>query len=124
MFDNDMIDLFMMMAMLRTGNDYRDDKEKIEGQFDKLKELLDKAEIPYETTYLSLPRNYQIAYPSHTDRVCSVVQGPSSYGGAEGYLEIMGLLTESEKEDDEVIGWLTADEVFERIQAHWEGQTK
>jgi|LSQX01.2.fsa_nt_gb hypothetical protein len=73
MFDNDMVDLFMMMAMLRTGNDHRDDKEKIEGQFDKLKELLDKAEIPYETDYLRLPRNYQIAYPCHSDRVCSVV---------------------------------------------------
>ncbi len=115
-----MIDDFMMMAMELTGNEYRDDKDPIEGQFEKLKKLLDEAEIPYETDYIPQAGNKQIAYPSHSDRVCSVVHGPWSYGGAFGHLEIMGLLTPEEKELDDVVGWLTADEVFGRIKRHWE----
>lgn len=33
----------------------------------------------------------------------------------------MGLLTPEEAEQDSVCGWLTADNVFERIKKHWEG---
>ena len=53
-------------------------------------------------------------------RVCSVIQGTCTYGGLENKLEIMGLLTEEEAENDSVCGWLTAEDVFQRIKAHWE----
>ena len=46
---------------------------------------------------------------------CSVISHKYSYGGREGLLEIMGLLTEEEEEWDEVVGYLTADDVFARI---------
>jgi hypothetical protein len=31
----------------------------------------------------------------------------------------MGLLTEEESECDSVVGWLTAEQVFERWHKHW-----
>ena len=45
-----------------------------------------------------------------------------SYGYSEGLIEIMdrsikyGLLTEDEREIDDVLGYLTADEIIERIE--------
>ena len=96
--------------------------------FDKLKvdtteihhlaNLLDDAGIPYEMKeWLG---GLQIAYPTYgEDFVCSIIQNYASYGGRNGYLEIMGLLTEEEAEYDEVKGWLPAVEVFNRINTHW-----
>ena len=84
--------------------------------------MLDSAGIPYEYTLregmedLSL---HQLCYPC-TDinrRICSVIEGYTSYGGDDDLLEIMGLLTPDELEHDRVVGYLTADEVFSRIVA-------
>ena len=58
-----------------------------------------------------------VMYPddwSHNCK-CSVICHKHSYGGSAGLLEIMGLLTPEEKECDDVVGYLTADNVFARI---------
>ena len=52
-------------------------------------------------------------------RIISVVEGIGSYGREADKLEIMGLLTPEEAERDSVAGWLTADDVFRRIQKHY-----
>lgn len=45
-----------------------------------------------------------------------------SYGKDEDKLEIMGLLTPDEEEHDSVLGYLTAEDVFERIRKHHNGE--
>ena len=46
----------------------------------------------------------------------SAIEGFGSYGYADDLIEIMGLLTPEESENDSVKGWLTAEEVFKRIK--------
>ena len=96
----------------------------------KLKEMLENANIPFvfkDESYLFEPigeEKYQIEYPCtflKGGRVCSCIQGYGTYGAEQNLLEIMGLLTPEEAEQDSVCGWLTADNVFERIKKHWEG---
>lgn len=88
----------------------------------KLKEMLEKAGIPFEMS--SFFDGYQIRYPSLKDdeyTVCLVIESRISYSSRCGdLLEIMGLLTDEEKETDEVVSCLTANNVFNRIKKHWE----
>ena len=103
----------------------------------KLKEMLEKAEIPFEwnkdwgytgkeleeiKSYLPGFEWYQIGYPKLNDscRVLSAVEGTGTHGSEEDLIEIMGLLTFDEQHDDSVLGYLTAEEVFNRIQNHYE----
>lgn len=94
----------------------------------KLKEKLEEAKIPFE--FSKLFDGYHLCYPEqNTDekedvRVCSVIEHYGSYGHSEDLLEIMGLLTEEEYLNDEVVGHLSADEVFQRIKKHYEENTK
>lgn len=39
-----------------------------------------------------------------------------SYGYKEGLLEIMGSIVDVEKDGDEVVGWLTAQDVINRLE--------
>ena len=98
-------------------------------EIERLEEMLRKEGIPYLRRSQDLrPQmhnwfKHQIIYPNSyavPGRVCSVIQGTCTYGGLENKLEIMGLLTAEEKENDDVCGWLTAEDVFARIKAHWE----
>lgn len=41
-----------------------------------------------------------------------------SYGYAEGLLEIMGSIVDEEKDGDEVVGWLTAQDVINRLEGN------
>jgi len=41
-----------------------------------------------------------------------------TFGSQEDKIEIMGLLTDEEAEHDSVLGYLTAEEVFERIKKY------
>lgn len=73
---------------------------------------------------------YQIiVYKPNGDRLVSAIEGFGTYGyggfdhGVLGttekdgdLIEIMGLLTPEEEEDGSVVGYLTAEEVFRRIQ--------
>lgn len=87
--------------------------------------MLDKANIPYENNNSPEIKGYpelmiyRIAYPKVRDRVCSAIQGYGIYGNEENLIEIMGLLTDEEKKHDEVVGYLTAEEVFKRISKHY-----
>lgn len=91
----------------------------------RLKEMLEEASIPYEFEDRSIPQadfqSYHIGFPVINpmhEMVCSVIEGFATYGAEVDKLEIMGLLTEKELEIDSVRGWLTAENVFERIEAY------
>ena len=90
-------------------------------EMNKLIEMLNDANIPFElTTDVEGNENNQVWYPSQKNRVCDVICHQYSYGGRDGLLEIMGLLTEEEAEYDSVVGYLTAEDVFNRIKNHYE----
>ena len=91
-------------------------------EIERLADMLEVADIPFGRRDEDNWFRSQIVYPdcAPLDVVCSVVQGTHTYGGLENRLEIMGLLTEEELEHDDVCGWLTAEDVFARIKAHWE----
>lgn len=95
----------------------------------KLKEMLEAEHIPFVFKDLSTPHDflydlgerYQLCYPDGKSktRICSVIEGKGTYGAEEDKLEIMGLLTDDELKHDDVVGYLTAEDVFERIKKHW-----
>ena len=81
----------------------------------KLIEILTKSSIPFEIT--SCWGTPQVWYPNREHAVCDAVCHKFSYGGKDGLLEVMGLVDE-EKVGDEVEGYLTAEEVANRILEH------
>ena len=88
----------------------------------RLKEMLEQAEIPFdfEDLHGMLLDGWQISYPNCSNKmVCSVIEHKFSYGNDADRLEIMGLLKPEERSRG-VIGWLTAEDVFQRIKNHWE----
>ena len=94
----------------------------------QLAEKLKEAGIPFDFHDRSRKEmgieKYQIEYPAgyankNQRRKCSVIEGDGSYGRFDDLLEIMGLLTEEEEKRDCVVGWLTVDDVFNRIQADY-----
>ena len=89
----------------------------------KLRNLLDVAGIPYvfENGFLN---GAALAYPNRNEGefVCSVIEHDGSYGRNDDKLELMGLLTNEESEYDDVVGWLTAKDVFNRISKHYNAQ--
>ena len=103
---------------------YRIKPESKYNEIFKLKSLLEENHIPFEWIEHNDFRNgYQICYPVKSEKpVCSVVEHLFSYGSQKDLLEIQGLLTaeEEEEEYDSVLGNLTADNVFQRILSHWE----
>lgn len=95
--------------------------ERMYDQMNKLASKLDEYKIPYYREYDTVLNHDHICYPDHGEnRVCSIIFGKGTYGYERGRLEIMGLLTPEEEEWDDVVGYLTADDVFERIKNHWE----
>ena len=81
-------------------------------EIERLVKMLEVVSIPFELTDDVMGNsNNQIWYPNHDGKICDVICHKYSYGGNDGYLEIMGL-TENE---DSVEGWLTAEQVFCRI---------
>lgn len=88
----------------------------------KLKEMLEKAQIPFVFKEHNDARNgYQILYPADgIKRQCSVIEHSYSYGNEQDLLEIMGLLTDEEVEVDDVVGFLSAENVFKRIKKDYE----
>ena len=124
----------------------------------KLKEMLEKAEIPYIfidrfeedrklmenneylNEYLKDKEYYQILlfndfrevmehYNTYKvfdneKRIISIVQGYGTYGEEDDLLEIMGLLTEEEEKIDDVTGYLTAEDVFNRIIKYFKDKSE
>lgn len=79
--------------------------------------MLENANIPHESyEYFN---GINIAYPNKSNCVCSVIEHDGSYGRHVDKIEISGLLTKEESEYDSVAGWLTAEDVFNRITAHY-----
>lgn len=93
----------------------------------KLREMLDKSKIEYEFIDHSFKNgeynytSYQIVCPSNKNRYISVIQSFGSYGREQDLLEIMGLLTKEEEKLDDVVGYLMAENVFERIKKYLKG---
>lgn len=100
----------------------------------KLHDMLETAGIPHlfrkwhegeipaeiaESSYLF--EGYQVCYPGFDSEkmICSAVTSFASYGHEYGLIEIMGLLTPEEGDEGRVKGYLTAEEVFARIEKHW-----
>lgn len=75
----------------------------------KLAKLLGEANIPY--TINPIWDGEQIRIGTLCDAVCHNF----SYGNEDDLLEIMGVLTEEEAENDSVLGCLTPEEVAKRF---------
>lgn len=68
---------------------------------------------------------WHICYPDYGDLcICSVIEYKSSFGAKQDRLEIRGLLNKEERKFDTVVGYLTAENVFERIKRDWERRKK
>lgn len=95
-------------------------------EFEKLVKMMDEASTPYErdddTNWLGGEKIKRMKYPKKgVDEVCSIIYGYGTYGYPEGLLEIRGLLTDEEaKYGDDIVGHLTAEDVFSRIKADYE----
>ena len=94
----------------------------------RLHEMLNEANIPHTFTddmfkNLILYPSYQIVIEKDGIRLCDAIYHYGSYGYYDGLIEIMGGLTEEERENDEVLGHLTADEVFKRFKYCYENNT-
>lgn len=86
-----------------------------------LDRMLTEAKIPHTLTRFM--DGWQVCYPEYSPeaRVCDAIEHCGSYGNAIDKLELMGLLTDSEKECDSVVGGLTAEDIFDRIKIHYTG---
>lgn len=85
----------------------------------KLDRMLTEAKIPH--ALVRLMDGWQVIYPDVGiyDSVADAVENTGSYGHEKNLLEIMGLLTDEEARFNSVKGWLTAEDVFERIEKHY-----
>lgn len=97
----------------------------------KLKDKLDAIDLEYEFHDRGaglgerIYEHYQILlHDEYGNRIVSVIQGSGTYGSSDNKLEIMGLLTPEEQEQDGVVGWLSADEVYERIMQYYGSREK
>lgn len=96
-------------------------KQKYNGIF-KLKSMLEENHIPFEWIEPNVvgKQGYQIFYPEKDEKcVCSVIEHSLSFGHEKALLKICGLLTKEEEKCASVLGYLTADNVFQRILSHW-----
>lgn len=84
----------------------------------KLGIMLIEADIPF--TFEWIPYGGHIIYSYRGMEVCSVIEGLLSEGFEENTLEIMGLLTKAELKRDYIAGYLTAEDVFQRINSHYQ----
>lgn len=86
----------------------------------RLDAMLNERHIPHICQ--KVMDGWQVIYPEDgKKRVMDAIEHFGSYGHEQDKLEIMGLLTAKEKKNDSVLGYLSAKEVFTRIERHWEG---
>ena len=89
-------------------------------ELDKLQKYLDEHNIPYERIDddSHVVNRHQICVPTadlkkkEWDAICHY----GSYGYGQGLLEIYGSIANEEIDSDSVVGWLTAEDVIERIK--------
>lgn len=87
--------------------------------------MLEERNIPFdffEVSFDSDCKRYHIYVPKFNPEgmVISVLQGEETYGEQDDLLEIMGLTTKEEENYEGVVGWLTAENVFERIKKYFD----
>lgn len=85
-----------------------------------LDKMLTDSHIPHKKE--TMFGGWHICYPSKEDTICSVIEHDGSYGRSDDLIEIMGLLTDEEREYGDAVGGLTAEDVFERIKKHYESE--
>lgn len=91
----------------------------------RLKEMLEKENIPFEFVENEEMEGYQIAYPKYYKSTSiiqcdiSVVQHKYSYGNDDNLLEIWDM-----RNNYDVEGYLSAEFVFERIRKRYEASYK
>ena len=101
----------------------------------RLKEMLEKANIPFSFTddffnikkiisNFSTMRRFYPAYQIRINSNLDVIEHIGSYGEEDDLLEIQGGLTAKEYERDSVLGYLTAEEVFKRFKYCYENNTQ
>ena len=114
----DAMEFFELLSALQTASC---DMEEL----DKLEDMLIKEDIPYirQGSHL-VYYGKEIPVRKRTQglgmgSICSVIA--HGYGSEEGLLEIQGLMTdeEYEKTGRSVLGYLSAENVFERIKNHY-----
>lgn len=84
----------------------------------RLKKMLKKAHFKFQV--YEQQNGYDISSMDFDvdsfDKGWSVIEHDGSYGREKDLLEISaGLMTEEERQDDDVLGYLTAEQVFARI---------
>ena len=92
----------------------------------RFKEMLKETNIRFEWNVYNFMggRGYQIIiYSKDGTYLCDCIENFRSYGNKEDKLEIVGGLTEEERADGSVLGWLTAEEVFKRFKYCYENNT-
>lgn len=97
----------------------------------KLHEMLKKNDIPHDFFERDMGGQlfvYQILYPNKEswdymlpeegarDMTCSVIEGPDTRGGQQNTLEIFGLMKGHDPDFDSLVGYLTAENVFNAIK--------
>ena len=87
----------------------------------KLDKMLTDAQIPH--TLGRFMDGWQVIYPDKEKWVADAIEHRGSYGHEENLLEIMGLI-KPEETCDTVLGWLTAEDVFQRFSEHYKGEKK
>lgn len=102
-------------------------KEKYTEIF-SLKEMLEKDNIPFEFEKDEEYKEYIIRIPKeYNEKECLMIvyQGEYTYGGRNNLLEICGgtTLEERKEQGEEYLGYLTAENVFERIKYCYLNQT-
>lgn len=86
----------------------------------RLRKMLREANIPH--AFDRIFDGWIVCYPTAEERVMDAIEHRGSYGNFEDKLEIFGLLTPEEASEGDVLGHLTAEEVFERIRKHHDGE--
>lgn len=103
-------------------------KKEKELEIVKLRKLLEQNKIEHiyngslknDGDYMfGLGERQQIELYDGKNRILSVIFGRGTYGYESGLLEIMGLLTPEEEDNDSVLGYLTADNVYYRIMKYY-----
>ena len=108
-------------------------KEKYTEIF-RLKEMLKKENIPFEFEedeeykkyIIRIPINESIRKQDNKEPLMIVYQGKYTYGGRNNLLEICGgtTLEERKEQGEECLGYLTAENVLERIKYCYLNQTR
>lgn len=86
----------------------------------ELKKLLEEADIPHIDLTEQFPMRQILYIPKgENEEICSIIQGLYSYGGKDNLLETKGLTKNGKENEEQVIGYLTAQEAFQIINKHW-----